>query len=402
MNLFHEGELRAVLEAQKQELKSEVESQSENYLLNVNEPQLIAHFVAKYRIEPVVLHEDKIYADDTEELIPAERFDNFRFHVRAGHSYKKQVVRYHVPYSGIKDLLRCAPSSRLMWTEDVRVEQGEILFEVINWDDDVETIKRRWNEFLTPLKTQVANSAKEVSAFNSTLEKEIAAVIQKRKAELLKKRNLLASLGIPLKKAGDVPATFAVPPLKKKVIIQKPTASSAPFAPEPTLDDATYGELLKIIHDTGVEIERHPSIYEGKDEETLRDHFLMVLSPHFDSVSGETFNKTGKTDILVRHEGRNLFVAECGIWKGAKQFLGKIDQLLSYLTWRDSKTALISFVRNKEFSSVLETIKTEILKHASFVKELPAAGEGWFQYEFTLKDDPSRAVRMAVMCFHFP
>ena len=50
---------------------------------------------------------------------------------------------------------------------------------------------------------------------------------------------------------------------------------------------------------------------------------------------------------------------DAGIWRGAKQFLGKIDQLLSYLTWRDSKTALICFVQNKEFGSVLETITAE-------------------------------------------
>ena len=127
-----------------------------------------------------------------------------------------------------------------------------------------------------------------------------------------------------------------------------------------------------------------------------------VMSPHFNSVSGETFNKSGKTDILIRHEGKNLFVAECGIWKGAKQFLGKIDQLLSYLTWRDSKTALICFVRNKEFGAVVETIKKEIPSHACFVKGHPPVGEAWLRYEFSLKDDPSRSVKIAVLCFHYP
>ena len=227
-------------------------------------------------------------------------------------------------------------------------------------------------------------------------------MIQRRKAEVLKRNSLLGSLGVPLRKASDVPLTFAVPPPKKKVIVAKPSASTAPFVPEPTLDEGTYTEILKIIYDTGVEIERHPSIYEGKDEETLRDHLLMVLSPHFDSVTGETFNKTGKTDILIRHDGRNLFVAECGIWRGAKQFLGKIDQLLSYLTWRDSKTALICFVQNKEFGSVLETITAETPKHPAFVKSQGRACEGWVNYEFSLKDDPSRKVRLAVLCFHFP
>jgi len=95
-------------------------------------------------------------------------------------------------------------------------------------------------------------------------------------------------------------------------------------------------------------MERHASIHKGKDEEALRDFLIMVLFPHFQSVTGETFNKSGKTDILIRHEGHIVFVAECKFWSGIKELHKAIDQLLKYLTWRDSKTALICFVENKE------------------------------------------------------
>jgi len=402
MKLFAEGRLSQVLEGQRAKLKQEIESQQQNYLLNANEMQLVAHFVDKYRIEPITLQEDKVYATDREAMIPAERFDDFRFSVEPGEAYRKQVVRFHIPFAGDADLLRLAPSTRIIWTQDVSVENGEICFETVAWEDDPARIKRDWESFLNSLRTQAGHSTTEVNAYNARLEQEVARMIQSRKAELLKRSNLLGSLGVPLKKASEVPSTFAVPSPRRKVIVAKPPASTAPFVPEPTLDEGAYNDILKIIHDTGVEIERHPSIYEGKDEETLRDHLLMVLSPHFDSVTGETFNKTGKTDILIRHEGKNLFVAECGIWKGAKQFLGKIDQLLSYLTWRDSKTALICFVRNKEFGSVLEAITTETPKHPAFVKDLGCVSEGWHKYEFSLKDDPSRKVQLAVLSFHFP
>jgi hypothetical protein len=167
-------------------------------------------------------------------------------------------------------------------------------------------------------------------------------------------------------------------------------------------DEDTFDTIVRILHDTGVEIERHQDIYEGKDEEALRDEFVMVLSTHFGSVTGETFNKKGKTDILIRDEGKNLFVAECGIWHGAKQFSDKIDQLMSYLTWRDTDTALICFVRNKEFCSVLETIRAEAPKHPAFVKDHGIIAEAWFKYEFRHQDDPNRMVRLAVLCFHFP
>lgn len=402
MKIFSESRLYEVLESHGRKLKEEIDSQERNYLLNANEVQLIRHFIDKYRIEPLSIHTDRIYATDREELIPAERFDSFRFNVERGQRYKKQIITYHLPFSGDQDLLRFIPSTRIMWTREVSVSKAEILLDFINWSDDAGSISSDAKSDLENIQIQAGHVTSEVNSYNARLEAETSQLIKTRKTELLKKSNLLASLGVPIKRASDVPSTFAVPAPKKRVIVAKPTAPTSAFAPEPTLDDTTYQSLLKIINDTGVEIERHPSIYDGKDEETLRDHFLMVLSPHFDSVTGETFNKKGKADILIRHEGKNVFVAECGIWKGAKQFLGKIDQLLSYLTWRDSKTALIFFVRNKEFGPVVETIKKEIVSHSSFVKAHPPVGEASLRYEFTLKDDPIRSVRVAVLCFHFP
>jgi hypothetical protein len=128
----------------------------------------------------------------------------------------------------------------------------------------------------------------------------------------------------------------------------------------------------------------------------------MVLSPHFQSTTGETFNKKGKTDILIRHEKENVFVAECKFWSGMKTFHKTIDQLLGYLTWRDSKAAVISFVRNKELTPVLEAIEKETPSHGCFVKYQGKKKDGWFMFEFHLPGDPGRSVQLAVMVFHFP
>jgi hypothetical protein len=136
MKLFAEGRLSQVLESQRAKLKQEIESQQQNYLLNANETQLVAHFVDKYRIEPIVLQEDKVYATDRESMIPAERFDDFRFSVEPGEAYRKQVVRFHISFAGDADLLRLAPSTRIIWTQDVSVENGEICFEAVAWEDD--------------------------------------------------------------------------------------------------------------------------------------------------------------------------------------------------------------------------------------------------------------------------
>jgi len=44
------------------------------------------------------------------------------------------------------------------------------------------------------------------------------------------------------------------------------------------------------------------------DEESIRQHFLVQLNGQYEGqATGETFNFEGKTDILVRSEGKKHF-----------------------------------------------------------------------------------------------
>jgi hypothetical protein len=160
------------------------------------------------------------------------------------------------------------------------------------------------------------------------------------------------------------------------------------------------------LYNVGKAIERKPSIYKDKYEEDLRDIFLLFLETRYEATTGvgEAFNKKGKTDILLKYakDGTNLFVAECKFWKGQKKLLEAIDQLLGYLTHRDSKTALIFFVDQKEMSNVVNTIKTEISKHPNFSKHINDTYEHSINYEFNLPADSNKKIQVEVILFHFP
>lgn len=180
-------------------------------------------------------------------MIPAERFDSIDFNGTYGKSLSKNRRSATISlFGGETNLLKYAPSTRLLWTLDVRVANGEICFDAIVWSDEaIEQIKRDWHSCLQALRTQIGHSTNEVNGFNSRLEVEATKGIQQRKADILKKRNLLGSLGVAIKTTPNVPSTFSVP-IPKKVIVSKPSASTAPFAPEPTLDSETYNEILKL------------------------------------------------------------------------------------------------------------------------------------------------------------
>jgi hypothetical protein len=283
----------------------------------------------------------------------------------------------------------------------VTVSDSEIRFEVINWRRDAEVVKREKQGVLSNIANQNTHVTDEVAQFNLQLEELARRAVSGRKSQLLAQLNVVASLGAPLSKPAEVPQTFSVPVIAKKLMV-KPSAPASSFSPNPTLDDATYQNILSIIHDVGVSLERLPRTYATRQEEILRDFLLTTLCTHYPNSTGETFNKEGRTDILVRHEGKNIFVAECKFWAGVKMFHKTIDQVLGYLTWRESKAAIVCFVLNNEFGPALEQIMTGTPRHPCFIRLESKKDEDWMQFEFRLPSDPTRNLHLAVLCFHFP
>ena len=91
-------------------------------------------------------------------------------------------------------------------------------------------------------------------------------------------------------------------------------------------------------------------------------------------------------------------MAECKIWKGQKNFTAAIEQLLGYLTWRDSKTALLIFSRNKNFKEVLQAAK-EALSEDDRCISLKEPRENEFDCKYVFEGKPGDTTRIRVMIF---
>ena len=58
-------------------------------------------------------------------------------------------------------------------------------------------------------------------------------------------------------------------------------------------DDDIYTDVIKILNQIGVGMERKPALYLGKDEEGLRDTLLTTLESRYNAVSA-----TGRHSIM--------------------------------------------------------------------------------------------------------
>lgn len=407
---FTKGYLDDVLRNQLEQITSKVQNEGERYLLNIKEEEYIDHLISEFTIDIPIVDFDAITISPTERMIPASRHPSAGFFMDdMDKSFNRQVIIYHFPFSGDVNVLDYMPNPRINWTEeftynDSPTDGGEINFEVINFTNDSEAIRRQSEQTIGNLKTQLGHIHNQLKGYNNSLRQEITQRVQARKNDLMKKSDFLSQLGIPVRKRDNLPETFSIPvPKIPKKIIPRPQITTSNPNPDPSLNLDTYDEILQVVHDLGKAIERMPSTYRGKTEEALRDHFLMSLEPRFQgSATGETFNKTGKTDILLRYEGSNAFVAECKYWGGEKLYLETIDQILKYLTWRDSKAAIIIFVKNTDFSSVINKVKDITPTHPNFVSFDGQKEDTYLSYKVLLTGDPERKLFLTVLLFHFP
>lgn len=163
-----------------------------------------------------------------------------------------------------------------------------------------------------------------------------------------------------------------------------------------------YRKILSILHHMIRVMERDPKSFSDLGEEAIRSHFLVQLNGIYKGqATGETFNKSGKPDIVVRLSGENIFIGECKFWGGESKLKETLDQLLGYATGNDDQLGMLIFNRNKNFSAVLKQIPIIIKRHSSFLKEETHL-ETQFHFIVRHPDDPERELKLAVLAFDIP
>jgi hypothetical protein len=294
------------------------------------------------------------------------------------------------------------PSTTSSSRPAAQVYLNEVLIEFREVNPNADAIKRTFESTLSQIKQYLEWIQNDLAFGIPSLTSSVTSAVQSRQNRLKQANAVAANLGYPLLKRGDA-ARIAVP-IKRKVIQSnqaKPPVQGTQA--EPYLENSAYEAILEVIASMSLLIERNPSTFARIPEEVLRDHFLLQLNGQFQGrATGETFNANGKTDILLRDANRNVFIAECKYWTGPKSLSDAIDQLFGYLTWRDSKAAVLVFNRNKDFSRVLQESKKALVSHPQYRREIATHRLTSFRARMTRPDDNEREIDLVVMLFEVP
>jgi hypothetical protein len=308
-----------------------------------------------------------------------------------------------VPFDGQPDLFGPQPSSHQLVQFEGAVKDSELRFTISQQNASKESIRAALDRQVALYEKELAQLRQDLRHFNEGLPGEASELVEARKSQLLEAREVLASLEFPVRKRED--AVIPVPVTRRVNITRATVQSTAGFTAEPEVSQRDYESILASTRSMGIVMERAPGTFSDLAEEGIRDFFLALLNFGFrGDAMGEVFNGEGKTDILIRVDEKNVFIAECKVWYNPKRFSDEaLDQLLKNVGWRDTKCAILLFVHDRAVSDVIDTVDGLIRAHGCFKREdVGAEGELERRYVLHWPGDERRELRVALQVFAVP
>lgn len=378
-------------------MKEEISGLSSEELQSNSTDSLALIFAAKHTPSKIEL-QDPVREDGGEvEKDVSDRQDIPSF--GRGPTY----VTYHrlkvkLPFNGDKKIFLHRPSSYdlnpplydelnrggAVYYIDYRTENREP--EEIK--EDIEVDIEHWTE---KVEKYVGNLNDDIESMQEKFRKDARKAIERRRSNIETKQQVMDELGVETGTPGN--QGYVVPEKKRDIQIKASDNDST----SEILPEQTFIEILDIIDDLGVNIERSAERVRDLDEESLRDIFLAGINSHYAGLAtGESFNRSGKTDILLRYDNKNLFVAECKFWKGQLQYKEAINQLLNNLTVRDTQASLLIFSKNLGYSQMKDRVREATKDHEQY----EASNSEFTDHDvYRFRNNSGTAVKVAVKTF---
>ncbi len=391
---FTKGDMHSLLAQQSEAVANEVREIPPDLVLATPIEDLADALYEKLRVEAIVLHHDRRTSSGAKDLTLA--LDSW-----AGGQVKVDGTRVEVlvPFEGDAILFEVRPSTFTHNPPRFALRNGAVVAAFEGRAPlDKEQAKAAIDDLLRQIEQHLTWQRNDIVPWNERMRRDLPQQVQARRAKVLQDRDLDAFLDVPVVGRTERSPSFAVDPPKRPMPVVTTQSHNAPgFAPEPAISEDGFAAILSEIESVTTAVQRLPKSFATMPEESLRDVLLVVLNNRFGPASGETFSRAGKTDIFIPWGGdqRAVFIAECKWWKGPAAFRRAIDQLLGYTAWRDSRVALVVFVREGSPSDIGEKSAAELGAHPLF-KRLAQVG-GRSSFTFASRDDERREIHLALV-----
>jgi len=403
MQPFRDIDLSQSFAATHVKISQRIDSLS-NDIIMANDLELLAdNFYEEFYIQPVTISDEDFSKRKGIQGKIKRRLDPF-----FSNAYNKEYVEvdgismsFYFAYEGERDLFKCQASTFSMsGYPEINISDTHISFgyektlQEMEQDGAKESLLRTLDRDLKNIRAGIEYCNRDVISFNASLRANALARLQEKRKKVESYFSVASMFELPVSKT-----TYAEThiPLKRNI---SPISQVYDRQSVYCINDRDYKDILSTIKHTGSTYERTPSSYKSMHEEDLRNTLLASLNATYKGdATGEAFRNKGKTDICIEFDNRAAFVAECKMWIGQKDVTLALNQLDSYLTWRDCKTALIYFVRRNDFMRILSTAETA-LRVVSTIRQIEIVDKNEFKCCMISKSNPGQQIQVRVMLFN--
>ena len=369
-------------------LKSRINELSDEEILNNELLEYSEYFYQEYHIPCIRLMDNAIKESVSKTTV--ERANRLRTPYEPAYfTVDAFKFSYQIPFDGDPFLLRTTPSARLLSSFEcdnlVQLREGlsgYIVFsidipqsELTNHSGDLKDfVGGLFEKKFASYRTMIEYANNDAEKYNTELKPKIMQLLKERKDKADTFLKIKQVLNIS-SDTSDNPSEIISIKLKRTPSPKYQVLTNNKLQ-EYTINDEDYQNIKSIIYSSCSSMEQTARSHSRRDEEELRDVITASLGTHYDNTTGETFRKTGKTDIYIPFDNKAAYIAECKIWHGEKKLAEAVNQLLRYTTWKDLKISLIVFnTVNNDFKNILSTIDNWVNKNA---KSCIKAKQNWW------------------------
>jgi hypothetical protein len=396
--LFVGTPLQVLFDNTHRNVEDNIRKLSDDHVLSRAVDILAQELAVKDKIDVPVIDTSRIERTFSEALVPEYPVPNPNYDTQPG--VPGRIHTLHIPFTGQEHMFYYMPPvpgvnhvAAGTSNQEVTIHAGGVWL-------TADSISQKFEQDIETLQDSLRRLRENADRFNTALLSFIRPRLDARRRIAEQTRQTTEGIRFPLRQVTNAPQTYRLPEKPRQIAVQpvqKPAEKSF------VLSEDDYQEILRICTSMSLVMERSPTVFENAEEEHVRVHYLVQLNGQFQGgATGETFNNQGKTDILIRQGDKNVFVAECKFWGGHKDHLATISQLLGYTTWRDTKTAIIVFNRNQDFSHVISEAQRGMKDHPQYKSGPKKEGETRFRYVFTHSDDAQRDIVVTLLLFNMP
>jgi hypothetical protein len=406
--LFNKGDLRQALEAQAMKMREAVDAEPEESLKQADADEWAAALAHHFAVACPELKTTELWREPVTDVkvdVSSDRgryFSNYASDLARNYPGYRVVV--HVPFEGDAGVFSLRPSSFTFNPPRGRVKD-DLLLTIEYARDTQPDIDGLVNGFVGTVAQWLGFAHADIDSFNRRLEQEAGAAIEGRRQRIAQRDAHLAQSTIPERRPGEGgQKTYIADALVRRPAPSLPQtrADDQPPKLEPVLEGRVFEHVLDVIRKQCLHIEQNPRTYVPMGEEDRRNVILSALTTHYDGFTAETDNQGGHTDILARYQGRNVFICECKFWDGEQSFTDTIDQLFGYTGWRDTKLAIVTFVRAKGMTAIVNKAGETLAAHRQFDSWGNAAAETELRATMRWPGDDERLADLNVFLVHTP